>query len=75
MTLNRSCCCDKTDCTQLAKQIQRRDHERIHQFLMGLDAGRFGTTRTNILGRLNREKDINLDTIYSEILAEERHLI
>ena len=41
---------------------------------MGLDASRFGTTQTNLLGRLTRDKDLNLDQIYSEHVAEERHL-
>ena len=69
------CCCSSPTCPQRLKQQTRRDLERIHQFLMGLDASRFGTTRTNILSRLNRDVDITLDHVYSEVVAEERHLI
>ncbi|KAG7546410.1 Integrase catalytic core [Arabidopsis suecica] len=69
-----TCCCDKTTCSHMLRQIKRRDHERIHQFLMGLDAAQFGTTRTNILSRLSRDESITLDSIYSDIIAEERHL-
>ncbi|ESQ50977.1 hypothetical protein EUTSA_v10023116mg, partial [Eutrema salsugineum] len=32
------CCCSNGTCPQRVKQTQRRDLERIHQFLMGLDA-------------------------------------
>lgn len=70
-----TCCCNNPTCPQSIKQSQRRDLERIHQFLMGLDASRYGTTRTNILSRLNRDTDMSLDHVYSEVIAEERHLI
>lgn len=70
-----SCCCDKPNCPHMLKHIQRRDHEKIYQFLMGLDASKFGTTGTNILGWLSRDNDLNLDNIYSDIIAEERHLM
>lgn len=69
------CCCTNPTCEISLQHRKRRDHERIHQFLMGLDASRFGTTRTNLLGRLTREKDLTLDHIYSELIAEERHLM
>ncbi|KAG7593962.1 GAG-pre-integrase domain [Arabidopsis thaliana x Arabidopsis arenosa] len=69
------CCCSSATCPQRLKQQRRRDLERIHQFLMGLDASRFATTRTTILSRLNRDTDMSLDQIYSELIAEERHLI
>ncbi|CAL9247480.1 unnamed protein product [Arabidopsis halleri] len=68
-------CCSSPTCPQRLKQQTRRDLERIHQFLMGLDASRFGTTRTNILSRLNRDTDMTLDHVYSEVVAEERHLL
>ncbi|ESQ29491.1 hypothetical protein EUTSA_v10023972mg, partial [Eutrema salsugineum] len=32
------CCCSNATCPQRVKQVQRRDLERIHQFLMRLDA-------------------------------------
>ncbi|CAL9234357.1 unnamed protein product [Arabidopsis halleri] len=69
------CCCSSPTCPQRIKQQTRRDLERIHQFLMGLDASRFGTTRTNILSRLNRDTDMTLDQVYFEVVAEERHLL
>ncbi|XP_010495818.1 PREDICTED: uncharacterized protein LOC104772963 [Camelina sativa] len=69
------CCCNSPSCPQRLKQQARRDLERIHQFLMGLDASRFGTTRTNILSRLNRDTNMTLDHVYSEVIAEEHHLI
>lgn len=38
---------------------------------MGLDKSRFGTARSNLLSRLG---DYNMETIYSLITQEERHL-
>lgn len=44
---------------------------RLHQFLMGQDNSRFGTTRSNLL---SRQTELNLDSVYSQIIQEERHL-
>ncbi|CAN7139453.1 unnamed protein product [Brassica rapa subsp. narinosa] len=44
---------------------------RLHQFLMGLDNSRFGTSRSNLL---SRQTELNLDSVYSQIIQEERHL-
>ena len=51
----------------------RKTQEKIliHQFLMGLDKSRFGTARSNLLSRLG---EYNMETVYSQITQEERHL-
>ncbi|ESQ37179.1 hypothetical protein EUTSA_v10002805mg, partial [Eutrema salsugineum] len=43
----------------------------FHQFLMGFDNSRFGTTHSNIL---SQQSEINLDMVYSQIVQEERYL-
>lgn len=68
------CCCNNRTCPILIKHNKRRDHERIHHFLMGIDASRFIITSTNLLRRLTREQDLTLDQIYSKLITEERHI-
>ncbi|CAL9222594.1 unnamed protein product [Arabidopsis halleri] len=55
----------------MKKYKKKQDGIRIHQFLMGLDNQRFGTTRSNLLTRLH---DLNLESVYSQIVQEERHI-
>lgn len=38
---------------------------------MGLDNSRFGITRSNLL---SRQAELNLESVYSQIIQEERHL-
>lgn len=53
--------------------IYEKDREKVcaHQFLMELENSCFGTTRSNLL---SRGTDMNLETIYSQIIREEHHL-
>lgn len=50
---------------------KREEQAQIHQFLMGLSSQKFGTMRSNLLTRIN---DLNLDSVYSQTIQEERHL-
>ena len=65
------CCCRTSTCAAMIKYEQHREKIRVHQFLMGLDSTRFGTSRSNLLSRVD---DLNLDMVYSQIVQEERHL-
>lgn len=66
-----SCCCGQSRCKSMLTYQKKQEQLLIHQFLMGLDSQRFGTTRSNLLTRL---RDLNLDSVYSQIIQEERHL-
>ena len=65
------CCCRTSSCSAMIKYEQHREKIRVHQFLMRLDSTRFGTSRSNLLSRVD---DLNLDMVYSQIAQEERHL-
>ena len=66
-----TCCCGNSSCCSMKKYKKKQDGLHIHQFLMGLDNQRFGTTRSNLLSRLH---DLNLESVYSQIIQEERHI-
>ncbi|ESQ34249.1 hypothetical protein EUTSA_v10009346mg, partial [Eutrema salsugineum] len=65
------CCCKSFDCSSMVAYEKNQEKMRVHQFLMGLDTSRFGTARSNLL---SRQLDLNLDSVYSQIIQEERHL-
>ena len=65
------CCCKSADCASMLKYEKSREKIHVHQFLMGLDTTRFGTARSNLL---SRQMDLNLETVYSQVIQEERHL-
>lgn len=56
------CCCGDGICAAMVKYEQHCEKIRVHQFLMGLDNARFGTSRSNLL---SRESVLNLDRVYS----------
>lgn len=66
-----TCCCGNSECNSMVQYEKSQEKVRVHQFLMGLDNSRFGTARSNLL---SRQTDITLDTVYSQIIQEERHL-
>ena len=66
-----SCCCGNPECEAVMKYEKKEEKIRVHQFLMGLDNSRFGTTRSNLL---SRQAELNLESVYSQIIQEERHL-
>lgn len=54
----------------IRKRLQsRREEERVHQFLMGLDDGMYGTARSNILAT---DPLPSLNRVYSVMVQEER---
>ncbi|OAO97590.1 hypothetical protein AXX17_AT4G09950 [Arabidopsis thaliana] len=65
------CCCGSSSCSSMKKYKKKQDGLHIHQFLMGLDNQRFGTTPSNLLSRLH---ELNLESVYSQIVPEERHI-
>ena len=48
---------------------KKREEERVHQFLMGLDEDGYGTVRSNIL---SIEPLPNLNRVYAMIVQQER---
>lgn len=66
-----SCCCGSSECASMLKYEKMQEKTRLHQFLMGLDNSRFGTTRSNVL---SRQTELVLDSVYSLIIQEERHI-
>lgn len=66
-----TCCCGSADCASMITYEKMQEKIRLHQFLMGLDNSRFGTSRSNLL---SRQTELNLDSVYSQIIQEERHL-
>ena len=66
-----SCCCGSSECGSMLKYEKMQEKNRLQQFLMGLDNSRFRTTRSNLL---SRQMELNVDSVYSQIIQEERHL-
>ncbi|XP_010451106.1 PREDICTED: uncharacterized protein LOC104733201 [Camelina sativa] len=66
-----TCCCTTANCESMVNYEKMREKLRVHQFLMGLDNSRFGTTRSNLL---SRQTDLNLESVYSQVIQEERHI-
>ncbi|ESQ37319.1 hypothetical protein EUTSA_v10003063mg [Eutrema salsugineum] len=59
------CCCGGKSCKVIKALIEQRDKQRRRQFLMGLDAGRFGNVRSNILCM---SPPPNLNAVFSMII-------
>ncbi|KAJ0040327.1 hypothetical protein Pint_27971 [Pistacia integerrima] len=70
---NPMCRCGECKCNIGTELDKRREEERLHQFLMGLDDSTYGTVRSNIL---NTEPLPNLNRAYAMIVQEEwvRHI-
>ncbi|XP_073298476.1 uncharacterized protein [Primulina huaijiensis] len=56
-------------CKLSAKLEKRREEEKVHQFLMGLDEGSYGTVRSNLLAT---EPLPTLNKVYLALAQEER---
>ncbi|KAJ0031871.1 hypothetical protein Pint_14466 [Pistacia integerrima] len=61
--------CGGCKCNIRTELDKRREEERLHQFLMGLDDSTYGTVRSNIL---STEPLPNLNRAYAMIVQEER---
>ena len=64
-----TCRCGGCACNIGVELDQRREEERLHQFLMGLDDSTYGTVRSNIL---STEPLPTLNRAYAMIIQEER---
>lgn len=64
------CQCEGYKCKITSALERKRDEERLHQFMMGLDDVVYGTVRSNIL---NMDPLSNINRPYSMIVQEERH--
>jgi hypothetical protein len=63
------CSCGRCKCDISSKLEKRREEERVHQFLMGLDDTIYGTVRSNLLAT---DPLPNLNRVYSTMIQEER---
>ncbi|XP_073280573.1 uncharacterized protein [Primulina huaijiensis] len=64
-----TCTCTGCKCKLSAKLEKRREEEKVHQFLMGLDEGSYGTVRSNLLAT---EPLPTLNKVYLALAQEER---
>ena len=63
------CSCGGCKCDIASKLEKRREEERVHQFLMGLDEVSYGTVRSNILAANPLP---SLNRVYATLVQEER---
>ena len=63
------CTCTRCKCNISTQLEKKREEERVHQFLMGLDEDGYGTVCSNIL---SIEPLPNLNRVYVMIVQQER---
>ncbi|KAJ1416321.1 Zinc finger, CCHC-type [Sesbania bispinosa] len=63
------CSCGGCKCDIASKLEKRREEERVHQFLMGLDDASYGTVHSNILAG---DPLPSLNRVYATLVQEER---
>ncbi|KAJ8633296.1 hypothetical protein MRB53_026632 [Persea americana] len=63
------CGCAGCICNMTAELEKKREEERVHQFLMGLDEDGYGTVRSNIL---STKPLPNLNRVYAMVVQQER---
>ncbi|KAJ0008171.1 hypothetical protein Pint_29123 [Pistacia integerrima] len=63
------CTCTGCKCNLTTELERKREEERVHQFLMGLDEEGYGTVRSNIL---STEPLPNLNRAYAMVIQQER---
>ncbi|WVZ20882.1 hypothetical protein V8G54_008204 [Vigna mungo] len=63
------CSCGGCKCDIASKHEKRREEERVHQFLMGLDDASYATVRSNILAG---DPLPSLNRVYATLVQEER---
>lgn len=64
-----SCKCGRCTCDLDAELEKRRDEEKVHVFLMGLDENVFGVVRSNLL---TMDPLSTLNRVYSTLIQEEQ---
>ena len=64
-----TCTCEGCKCNIKAQLERRREEEKVHQFLMGLDDVLYGTVRSNLLAT---DPLPSLNRVYSILIQEER---
>ena len=64
-----TCKCGKCTCNLGSSLEKKREEEKVHSFLMGLDENVFGTARSNILAQ---DPLPNMNKVYSILIHEER---
>ncbi|KAK3017878.1 hypothetical protein RJ639_004174 [Escallonia herrerae] len=64
-----TCKCGKCTCDLGSVLEKKREEEKVHQFLMGLDETIYGTVRSNLLAQ---DPLPNLNRVYSTLIQEER---
>lgn len=63
------CSCGGCKCDIVSKLEKRREEERVHQFLMGLDDATYGTFRSNLVAT---DPLPSLNRAYSTLIQDER---
>jgi len=63
------CKCGKCACNLGSSFEKKREEERVHTFLIGLDETAYGTVCSNILAQ---DPLPNLNTVYSILIQEEQ---
>ncbi|WJZ96591.1 hypothetical protein VitviT2T_015264 [Vitis vinifera] len=63
------CTCTRCKCNITTQLEKKREEERVHQFLMGLDENGYGIERSNIL---STKYLLNLNRVYVMIVQQER---
>ncbi|KAK2996506.1 hypothetical protein RJ639_024954 [Escallonia herrerae] len=63
-----TCKCGKCTCDLGSVLEKKREEEKVHQFLMGLDETIYGTVRSNLLAQ---DPLPNLNRVYSTLIQEE----
>lgn len=64
------CKCGGCKCNMSSALEKKRDDEKVHQFLMGLDDAVYNTMRSNIL---STHPLPNINMVYAMVIQEERH--
>ncbi|KAK3028580.1 hypothetical protein RJ639_039271 [Escallonia herrerae] len=64
-----TCKCGKCTCDLGSVLEKKREEEKVHQFLMGLDETIYGTVRSNVLAQ---DPLPNLNRVYSTLIQEEK---
>ncbi|GKB05169.1 retrovirus-related pol polyprotein from transposon TNT 1-94 [Tanacetum coccineum] len=64
-----TCICSGCECDLTIKLQKKREEEKVHQFLMGLDVKAYGTLRSNVL---STEPLPPLNRVYAMTIQEER---
>jgi hypothetical protein len=64
-----ACSCGGCKCNIASKLVKKKEEEKVHQFLMGLNDGIYGAVRSNLLAT---DPLPSLNRVYSTLIQEER---